>query len=981
MTSPASSDLSDNSKSRFDSTSCSSIGATLANIFSSCLFNAGSVCPDEKTDKVSDFIHELGLDLVFLTETWFKDGRHDAKIKQLTPPGYKLRSFPRPTRGGGIAVLYKDILDASLVFSTSFPFPTTSFEAVEIVFTSCGQSMIFVCIYRPPPSQTNKFKSSTFLDEFQTLAEHYHFRNGKLTILGDINVHFDDKESSTTKRMCSILSDFSLSQLVSQTTHKYGHILDWLIVRDSDNLVNHVSVTDRIKSDHFPIVFSLDISKPTRLKKSVVRRKLTSIDPTVFASEASSRLSDRPEKADKLSHYNTTLQQLLDEHAPPSTRLVPDRPFSPWYGQDILKAKRLRRRAERLKNKTKLTAHRQIYEKEIKKVNRLVSRKKNAYFSSTVLNAKNSKDLFSVMNGLLGTHTNSPLPSTHDPSELPNAFSVFFTSKVQNLRKKLDETPVQQRYSDATFTGAPFEAFSPVSQSDVEKTIREMTLKSCEIDPIPASVLEKCLPQLLPFITDIINTSLTTGVFPADLKKAIVRPLLKKHNLDPNNLSNYRPVSNIPFMSKLIEKVVLLQLNDHLISNELYDTFQSAYRANRSTETALLRILHDLLIATDSGQVSLLTLLDLSAAFDTIDHSILLSRLHDSFGISSVVLNWFKSYLSGRTQTVSVNGILSSPTSLDCGVPQGSVLGPVLFSLYVTPLVDIIRRHNTYHHCYADDTQLYNSDTPENINSVVKITSDCFLDIQSWMTMNKLQLNGTKTEAMLVGTHHKLSKTNLETCRLGDISIPLATSVKNLGVSLDNSLSMQSFVSSTTQSCYFHLYRISSIRKFLTVEATTKLVVCLILSRLDYCNSLLFGLPFSTIQPLQRVQNSAARLILKKKKSDHISPILSSLHWLPVSQRIEFKFLVLVFKVVRNLAPSYLTDLLSQYLPSRSLRSSSDSSLLTIPRPLRLKSIDSRAFSVAGPTLWNHLPSTLRHAKSLSSFKSHLKTHLFPYKQ
>ena len=644
-----------------------------------------------------------------------------------------------------------------------------------------------------------------------------------------------------------------------------------------------------------------------------------------------------------------------------------------------MKAKRVRRRAERLKNKTKLTVHRQIYEKEIKKVNRLVSQKKKKFFSSTVVNAKNSRDLFSILNGLLGTKTNSPLPTTHDMSELPNAFSAFFTSKVQNLRKKLDDTPAEQCHPDPTFTGVPFEAFSPVSQADVEKIIKEMTLKSCEIDPIPASVLEKCLPQLLPFITDIINTSLTTGVFPADLKKAIVRPLLKKHNLDHNNLSNYRPVSNIPFMSKLLEKVVLLQLNDHLISNGLYDPFQSAYRANRSTETALLRILHDLLLATDSGQVSLLTLLDLSAAFDTIDHSILLSRLHDSFGISNIALTWFKSYLSGRKQTVSVNGILSSPTSLDCGVPQGSVLGPVLFSLYTTPLADIIRRHNTSHHCYADDTQLYTSDTPENINLLVKITSDCFLDIQSWMTKNKLQLNGSKTEAMLVGTHHKLSKTNVETCRLGDISIPLVPSVKNLGVSIDNSLSMQSFVSSTTQSCYFHLYRISTIRKFLTVEATTKLVVCLILSRLDYCNSLLFGLPFSTIQPLQRVQNSAARLILKKRKSDHISPLLSSLHWLPVSQRIQFKFLVLVYKVVHNLAPSYLSDLLSQYIPSRSLRSSSDPSLLTIPRPLRLKSIDSRAFSVAGPSSWNNLPPSLRQAKSLPSFKSNLKTHLFPY--
>ena len=563
-------------------------------------------------------------------------------------------------------------------------------------------------------------------------------------------------------------------------------------------------------------------------------------------------------------------------------------------------------------------------------------------------------------------------------SQLPNTFSSFFTSKIQKLRQKLDASPFQDCQPDPKFSGIPFESFSPVSQTDIEKVIKEMSLKSCELDPIPASVFTQCLPHLLPFITDIVNTSLTTGVFPTDLKQAIVRPLLKKHNLDQNNLSNYRPVSNIPFMSKLIEKVVLLQLNDHLLSNDLYDSYQSAYRASRSTETALIRIINDLLLASDSGQVSLLTLLDLSAAFDTIDHSILLTRLHDSFGISNTALSWFQSYLTGRTQIVSVNGILSSPATLDCGVPQGSVLGPVLFSLYITPLADIISKHSINHHLYADDTQLYTSDTPENIDSLFRITSDCFTDIQNWMTKNKLQLNGGKTEAMLVGTNNKLSKIDSKSFKLGDNTIPLVSSVKNLGVSIDSSLSMQSFVSSTAQSCFYQLHRISSIRKYLTVEATTKLVVCLILSRLDYCNSLLFGVPSSTTQSLQRIQNSAVRLILKKKKCVHISPLLSSLHWLPVSQRIKFKFLTLIFKAVNTLAPSYLSDLLGQYTPSRSLRSSSDPSLLTIPPRLRLSSIESRAFSVAGPSFWNKLPSSIRSAPSLPAFKSNLKTHLFP---
>ena len=247
-------------------------------------------------------------------------------------------------------------------------------------------------------------------------------------------------------------------------------------------------------------------------------------------------------------------------------------------------------------------------------------------------------------------------------------------------------------------------------------------------------------------------------------------------------------------MSKLIEKVVLLQLNDHLLSNDLYDSYQSAYRASRSTETALIRIINDLLLASDSGQVSLLTLLDLSAAFDTIDHSILLTRLHDSFGISNTALSWFQSYLTGRTQIVSVNGILSSPATLDCGVPQGSVLGPVLFSLYTTPLADIISKHSINHHLYADDTQLYTSDTPENIGSLFRITSDCFTDIQNWMTKNKLQLNGGKTEAMLVGTNNILSKIDSQSLKLGDNTFPLVSSVKNLGVSIDNTLSMQSFV-------------------------------------------------------------------------------------------------------------------------------------------------------------------------------------------
>ncbi|WP_419610691.1 RNA-directed DNA polymerase, partial [Thiolapillus sp.] len=181
---------------------------------------------------------------------------------------------------------------------------------------------------------------------------------------------------------------------------------------------------------------------------------------------------------------------------------------------------------------------------------------------------------------------------------------------------------------------------------------------------------------------------MATGIFPSCMKSAVVKPLLKKPSLDPNVLKHFRPVSNLPFVSKLIEKLVLDQLFRHLDHNNLWHTFQSAYRPKHSTETALLRVLNDLLTASDSGSISILTLLDLSAAFDTIDHSILLTRLDSTFGIRDLALSFFRSYLQDRTQVVTVNGIKSSPSLLTCGVPQGSVLGPILFILYTQPLSD-----------------------------------------------------------------------------------------------------------------------------------------------------------------------------------------------------------------------------------------------------------------------------------------------------
>ena len=187
------------------------------------------------------------------------------------------------------------------------------------------------------------------------------------------------------------------------------------------------------------------------------------------------------------------------------------------------------------------------------------------------------------------------------------------------------------------------------------------------------------------------------------------------------------------------------------------------------------------------------------------------------------------------------------------------------------------------------------------------------------MTNNKLKLNDDKTEAILISTRQKLSQLPPLSLQLCNTTIPISESAKNLGVHLDSTLSMQNFVSQTAKSCYYHLRRISLIRKHLTTEATVKLVLCLIMSRIDYCNSLLSGVNQSYIYTLQRIQNNAARLILKKKKTDHISPLLTQLHWLPVQKRILYKLDTICYKCLNNAAPDYLTSLLNSYKPSRTL--------------------------------------------------------------
>jgi hypothetical protein len=474
-----------------------------------------------------------------------------------------------------------------------------------------------------------------------------------------------------------------------------------------------------------------------------------------------------------------------------------------------------------------------------------------------------------------------------------------------------------------------------------------------------------------------VNTSLQSGVIDQSLKRATITPLLKKTSLDPDTLKNYRPISNLQFVSKILEKVALFELNNHLRRNNLMEVNQSAYRKNHSTETALLCVTDRLLTNGDKKLVSFLGLLDLSAAFDTLDHKILLRRLQVTFGITGSALRWFSSYLASRSQFVTVSGISSQEFPLLCGVPQGSVLGPVLFSLYTKPLSDVIENHDLDFHKYADDTEIDGSSSVDDYPALCDASVKCIDDVKDWMSRNRLKLNEDKTEIMSVGMPHTLKQIERDSIDIGQNVIQFKDSVKYLGVHLDQTLSMDKQVSALCRSAYFHLRKIRSVKSYLSEDTTKQLVISHVLSRLDYCNSVLAGLPSSTLRRLQVAQNNAARLILRKKMRDNASPLLRQLHWLPVEDRIKYKIAVLAYHQSKDSLPAYLSALINEYKPKTTvvLRSAGQKKLDR--GGITKKTAGDRSFRQKIPEVWNSLPVSLRLAPSVASFKTGLKTHLF----
>ena len=387
---------------------------------------------------------------------------------------------------------------------------------------------------------------------------------------------------------------------------------------------------------------------------------------------------------------------------------------------------------------------------------------------------------------------------------------------------------------------------------------------------------------------------------------------------------------------------------------------------------------NDIANAIDHQNVVLLVMLDLSAAFDTIDHSIFIQRLFKTFHIKGKALYWFQSYLQDRSNRVCINGSFSDTHIMEYGFPQGSILGPLGYCAYTHPLGSILRSNDVKYHIYADDTQILVSFDPRIEGACAEALNklqSCVEQIKQWMLINKLQLNESKTEFFVAASYQFASRLPDIALTLGDVSITPTRTVRNLGVIFDPQLSMKDHISNIVKCVSFHLRNLSRIRRFMDQETCTLAVQSLIFSRIDYGNALLYGANERDVSRLQRLQNRAARLVFLVGRDHPSAPLLRRLHWLPIRQRIIFKLLVIVYKCLNSMAPSYLQELISFKSSVYATRSSLEKTRLYVPRTKSLTG--DRTFKASAPRLWNALPTDIRNANTIQMFKKKLKTHLF----
>ena len=913
-------------------------------------FNARSLSIS-KLDFVKYVFDKSSVDLICITETWL-NSYLSSSLFNLTDYNLLRNDRQDGRRGGGVAIYHKKSLSVDIVSQSDHG----HLEYLNLSVKSHAIKVFVSCIYNPPNTDVqNVLNFKLFLDSLATFAMNYDF----LMLCGDFNINLLNNGSASTD-LVDLLQANGLSIVNKVMPTRFNRncvpsLLDYFIVSD----LNKVVLFDQINfvSDHDLIFCSFDL--PFNSEVEPVFQTFYDYKHIDFASLYDDALQIDWEECffvcsvdEKLSVFTNQIRGLMDRHLPLRTVRI-DNPSCPWFTSSVKEAIKRRSKLHTIWKRNPTEANWARY-KEARNSAIEITRNSKRHYCNKVLNVSlPPKRLWSNIRkfGICESKNNTCML---DPDDL----NGFFTHNSSATNE-----PSLDSSTEANFVIDPVLSsfnFQPVSEDDVLLKIKKITSNAVGDDNLPIKFIKIILPYILRSLTHIINHCFTTSVFPSQWKTATVLPIAKRNH--PSLLEDFRPISILPVLSKVIESLMSDQISQHLNDNKILNPFQSGFRKGHSCNTAMLKIVDDIRHSFDLNWVTLLCLLDFTKAFDSVDHELLCLKLK-CYGFSDAVVNLIRSYLINRRQRVKIGDNFSNFAEITCGVPQGSILGPLLFSILINDMFSVCK--NTQFHAYADDVQIYISRRPGLVEDLCVRLNEDLNNIKTWSINNKLKLNSKKCKVLPI-LNKNIYNSEFPDILIGNEKLQFLNKVSSLGFVLNSSLNCSNHVNSVVSKIHYVIRNLRMSSSFTPSSTKLKLVKQLIIPHINYFINVYPELDAVSYQKLLIAFNYATRYVFTLNWNDHVTEKRCQILGCDLKHYLSARNCIFLFNLIKNKTPEYLYDKLKPSLTNR----------FTGFITQRFSFLNtSRLFFVSSIKLWNSLPVRIKQIKNQSKFKNEIFSH------